>query len=224
MSATRDLKGLKFGRLSVLAMESQKNRRTYWTCICECGNKTIGRSDQITSGKKTSCGCYGAEMRKKANITHGKSRTNEYKIWGRMNDRCSNKNDKSYSSYGGRGIHVCSRWKDFSEFFHDMGVRPAGGYTLERIDNDKGYNPDNCAWATRKTQQNNTRRNHLVELDGVTLTIAQWSDRTNIESSVIIKRLKRGWTVKKSLTKSTVSSERIKDDANHFSFEHNNVR
>jgi len=197
----KELTGKRFGRLKVIEFVETKNNRSFWKCICDCGNETLGRSDALTTGHKASCGCYGKEQRIKANTTHGLTKTPEYRSWTRMRDRCFNKNDNSYHNYGGRGISIHPKWDSFVVFLSDMGKRTSKNHSLERVDNNKGYSPSNCIWATRAEQQNNTRRNHRIEFNGVINTVAEWSRQTGIESSVIIKRLQRGWDIEKTLCK-----------------------
>jgi len=128
-------------------------------------------------------------------ITHGMSGTPEYKAWIHMKHRCFNPNIKNYSHYGGRGIAVCDRWKNsFEDFLADMGSRPTAKHSIDRIDNDADYSPKNCRWATEAEQQNNKRTNHLITIDDVTLTIAQWTEKKGYNETVIYCRLNMGWS------------------------------
>lgn len=126
------------------------------------------------------------------------ARSREYRIWCAMKTRCNNPNADNYHNYGGRGISVCSRWDNFHAFLEDMGN--SNGMTIERIDHDGDYTPDNCKWATRKEQGNNKRNNRNLEMDGICLTVQQWSEKTSIKEATIRKRLKLGWSVSKALT------------------------
>lgn len=165
MSKVVDLTNHKFGRLTVIERkENTKHGASTWLCKCNCGQKTIVRASHLKCGVTQSCGCLNHEKTAKKLIeistTHGKSRTNEYRIWSGMIHRCSNPSCKSYPDYGGRNIKVCARWAaSFESFYLDMGQRPSKDYSLDRMNNDLGYSPDNCRWATRKEQANNTRRN-----------------------------------------------------------------
>lgn len=121
---------------------------------------------------------------------HGLSRSPEYRVWAAMKDRCSNQNNDRWARYGGRGITVCKRWLKFENFFADMGVKP-DGFTLERKDNNKGYSPGNCEWATYEAQARNQKTNRLITHDGETMCLAAWAKREGVKSDVVWKRMKR---------------------------------
>ena len=148
-----DLTGQRFGRLVVLSRQGSVGKKVAWLCLCDCGNKKVIESGNLKTERTKSCGCFQKEQRFK----HGMYGIPEYRVWGAMLQRCKNKSNSRYKDYGGRGIAVCRRWERFKNFYADMGDCP-NGLTLERIDNDKGYFPDNCKWATMKEQRNNSRR------------------------------------------------------------------
>lgn len=126
--------------------------------------------------------------------------TRVYSIWSGMITRCTNPAAINYANYGGRGITVCERWKSFENFFADMG-EPATGTTLDRKDNERGYEPGNCRWATRAEQANNTRINHHITAFGETLTVSQWAERIGVKYQTLYARItRRGWSPEKSLT------------------------
>ncbi len=153
-----DMVGRKFGRLVVLEKAASTRHGLQWSCLCSCGSKLAVYGDALRAGRQQSCGCYNQESRH-ARATHGESnpKTVEYTLWCAMHDRCSNPRNPHYRNYGGRGIRVCRRWQRYEHFLADMGRRPDPKLTLERVDNDKGYSPSNCCWATRKQQSANRR-------------------------------------------------------------------
>lgn len=154
-----DLTGLRFGRLEVLEMVGKdKYGITQWECACECGNTTTASISNLRNGNTTSCGCYARQRKREANTTHGETGTRLHRIWKAMHTRCNNPKFFAYSAYGGRGIKVCAEWDDFNAF-KDWAM--SHGYsnelTIDRINNDKGYSPDNCRWATMAEQNKNKR-------------------------------------------------------------------
>lgn len=201
----QDLEGQKFGRLTVLGLADKiKQGNSVWHCKCECGNQRVVLSNNLKRGHTMSCGCFNIQKVKEAQTTHGHTVNNKrskvYCIWREMNRRCSDPKRECYPDYGGRGIKVCDRWLKFENFLADMG-NPPHGMSIDRKDNNKGYYKENCRWATRKEQNNNTRRNHLLTLNGRTQTVAQWSEETGIMGPTIRYRLKKlGWTVERALT------------------------
>ena len=169
---------------------------------CECG---LGFVARCRGDAAVSCGCVlrkdAAERAKTQSHakTHGLSESETYRTWCHIKDRCNNPNDKRYADYGGRGITVCERWRTFENFIEDMGVRPAAT-SIDRIDNNKGYSPGNCRWATRVEQARNVRTNVLLCIDGVTATIAEWNEKQSTVSYEAIRaRLKRGWSDKEAV-------------------------
>ena len=164
MSKIVDINGEKFGRLTVVNLHSQdiKDHRARWKCLCECGNTTLVYGSNLRSGGVKSCGCLRVDNLK----THGLCGSSEHIVWCNMLQRCSDVNGKSYDRYGGRGIGVCDRWLSFELFFSDMGNRPSNKYTIERIDNNVGYEPSNCKWATREENNRNTSRSKIWSVYG----------------------------------------------------------
>lgn len=153
--------GEKFGRLTVLgAVHRGQGRagRYEWICRCDCGKMRIVKQHALKSGHTQSCGCYNQERVSQTHRRHRRSYTTAYVNWANMLQRCGNPKHPSYSRYGGRGITVCDRWKTFENFYADMGERPSPNHSIDRKDNDKGYSPGNCRWATRTEQLLNTRR------------------------------------------------------------------
>jgi hypothetical protein len=153
----RELKGLKFERLLVVERVANKNKKTAWMCLCDCGKKTIKTTNALQSGVKT-CGCLTKEKTSQRFKTHGLRNHELYIVWKSIFNRTSKPNYKGYHRYGGRGIEMCSRWKNsFTDFLNDVGERPTKKHSLDRIDNDGNYEPSNIRWATQKEQMNNTR-------------------------------------------------------------------
>jgi len=158
MSALIDLTGQRFIRLVVIIRATpDKSRKIRWWCICDCGNVTIVQSNNLKSGNTKSCGCLMRERAVETNTTHGMVDSLEYHSWAGMIQRCTNPNNTAYKNYGSRGISVCKKWMKFENFFADMGERPQT-LTLERINNDLGYFPENCCWDTRIAQARNRRK------------------------------------------------------------------
>ena len=196
--------GSRFGMLVVnervsdyVAPTGGVHRR--YICTCDCGNVKTVVKDQLTSGKTKSCGClrYGPKEKK-----HGEIKTRLYRIWGNMCNRCSNPRNPAFDRYGGRGITVCDDWKDYRNF---RDWAEASGYTnsltIDRIDNDAGYNPSNCRWANDYTQANNKRNNRVITYNGEKKTIAEWARVTGIPYKVLYARLNRyGWTTERAFT------------------------
>ena len=151
-----DITGQRFGRLIALKQAGlSKSRSVLWLCRCDCGVTVIVSSGNLRGGNSRSCGC------RKGGVIHRHSRVGSrtYHSWSAMLQRCNNPNNVGYKNYGGRGITVCQPWQTFANFLADMGERPPGR-TLDRIDNDRGYSPDNCRWATYSEQTTNQRRKH----------------------------------------------------------------
>jgi hypothetical protein len=198
-----DLNGKAFARLTVIEFAGQKKGgRALWRCRCECGKEAVVPGDCLRDGRSRSCGCLKLEMIRgnKYGVTHEACGHPLFHVWNGMMARCNNKKHQQYADYGGRGIKVCERWRDPWKFFEDMGERPDGA-TLERVNNGKGYDPENCRWATRKEQMRNKRTNRLIRFRGQTKPLSQWAEEVEISEATIRDRIdKLKWTVAKALT------------------------
>lgn len=195
----KNLIGKKIGRLTVLDFHHKQNRVYYYTCKCDCGNVCVKKSNYLLNRKTyphPSCGCWHRELYIAASSTHKMTKTPEYKSWQEMRYRCLNPDNPQYFRYGGRGITVCDRWKDsFENFVADMGERPSNQHSIDRIDNNKGYSPENCRWATRKEQCNNRRSNINLTYKGETKTLKQWCELYNMKYSLVQQAYYRGHSI-----------------------------
>lgn len=202
MTLPLDLTGRLFDRLTVLSREpNDRFGKTRWRCRCVCGGETITRANTLLKGEARSCGCLHAESVKVNKRTHGYARSPIYRVWCSMKGRCLNTADHNYPNYGGRGITVCARWQEsFAAFLSDMGPRPPK-MTLERKDNNGPYSPENCIWATHRTQMRNTRRSFHITYQGVTRTLQEWAEHIGIDVSALHHRLREaGWSITRALT------------------------
>lgn len=194
-----DMSGERYGRLTVIKRDGNtKQGKPLWLCQCDCGNLTHVPRKRLLEGSTSSCGCYRREFSSQQHKTHGMSKSGNthnrlYRIWGGIKDRCHNPKSKYWDKYGGRGITVCDEWHYDYMKFHDWSM--ANGYTdeltLDRIDNDKGYCPENCRWATYLVQENNRTNNVLYEIDGEVLTLAQLARRDNLTRCLTEKNTRR---------------------------------
>lgn len=200
------LVGTTIGRLYVESYEPRSRRlRTSPTfaCRCECGSPVrVIASNLVRPNGTKSCGCLAAEMSSQRRTTHGMSNSPEWLAWKNMKSRCYENNHQAFKRYGGRGVTVCQRWlESFEAFFQDVGRRPSPGHSLDRFpDNNGNYEPGNVRWATRIEQQNNTRSNRTITVDGVTLTVSQWAKRAGMRVGTVFRRLKKGWSDEEAVT------------------------
>lgn len=184
--------GSVYGRLTILSIEKYDGANSRVKSECECGCKKEFILYNVRNGNTSSCGCLSKEITTKRNTKHNGSKSRLYKIWSDMKERCGNPNNTRFERYGGRGIHVCKPWTDDFVIFRDWAV--ANNYsddlTIDRIDNDKGYSPENCQWATHAEQMMNRSSTWFEEIDGVTKTAAEWCRiyDTNYQSAHTRKR------------------------------------
>lgn len=203
MSAVVDLSGKRFGSLIVVGRANSLNGRAAWGCECQCGSVLVVAGQHLRRKVVTSCGCVKADRAKEMGVqnkTHGKTKTPEFRIWTGMISRCCNKNDYRFKRHGGRGIKVCDRWMKFENFYEGMGSVPFQGAELDRIDNDKCYEPENCRWVTSKQNNNNRSSCCYIEHGGAVQTVTQWVEQIGINPATLRVRLEAGWPVEKALT------------------------
>jgi len=191
-------------RFTVLGSPRFSGNKYRCPTLCSCG--TAGETICNKIGDRLyafSCGCLNTEKviesNKRRKSTHPAYRSKTYWIWVGMRGRCNNPNDAAFVYYGGRGITVCSRWlESFDNFYSDMGECPPS-YTIERIDNNKGYFPKNCKWATRKEQMQNTRRRSELTVGDMTMSVTEWAEKTGVSRANIWSRLRRGKTSEQAI-------------------------
>ena len=194
-----------FGRLTVIGFSHRsESKRIFWKCQCKCGNTANVNGANLRNGSTKSCGCLSADIKRdfivKLRKTHGMTKTRTYKTWNGIIQRCLNSKNSSYHHYGGRGITVCNRWLKFENFYVDMGDRP-DDMSIDRIDNDGNYEPDNCRWATQKEQTRNARSNRLILYNGETKTMVEWSETLGLSYATITNRVYKGLSVDEILMK-----------------------
>lgn len=193
-----DLTGQRFGSLTVIReAKSPVNDTTKWLCLCDCGAETIVRGSCLRNGHTKSCGCRRSIVLSTRNYKHGESGTRLRSIWKGMINRtarCSPRNKRLWRDYGSKNIEVCSEWLEYTNFSK---WAHANGYqdwlTLDRIDNYKGYFPDNCRWATFKEQANNKRNNLQISYKGLTKTASEWSESSGINYNTLVTRYHSGY-------------------------------
>lgn len=204
MPSKLDLKGQRFGKLVVVRESDSRNGRAYWVCKCDCGNENTVMSSMLKNANTKSCGCLLAE-KNRLRSKHNLRNTREYACWNQMIQRCMNKNNPGYKHYGARGITVCDEWLIFENFYKDMGQKPDPEWSLERIDNDSGYRPENCRWASRLTQCNNRRSSKRLLFRGRLMTVAEWAREVGIKQATIRARINRdGWSIEEALTRGVI--------------------
>lgn len=197
--------GQRFGWLVAVEVVRGANNCRMWHCLCDCGGSTRARSCDLKQLRVRSCGCYQRCVARQMFTTHGMAvggrRSPELETWQHMLSRCYGSGDKRYKNYGGRGIRVCERWRvNCATFLADMGRRPTPQHSLDRIDNDGDYTPENCRWATRVEQRRNRRDNRRLVVNGETKTMSEWCAMFEVPIDRIRARLKLGWPPRVALT------------------------
>lgn len=202
MSKAIDLTGQRFGELTALSRcnSVDGSTRSSWNCRCSCGTTTVVRTSNLRSGNTRGCThCKGKRV-SEARRTHGctldQHFTKEYHAWRNMIRRCECACVDRYASYGGRGVTVCARWRNsFETFLEDVGYAPTPEHTLDRIDVNASYEPNNVRWATRKQQARNKQNTILVEFDGALTPLIDLAERHNVPYSRVVARYRKGWSV-----------------------------
>jgi hypothetical protein len=206
----KDITGQRFGKLVAIKLADKKGKQYRWLCQCDCGNQTLTFGFSLRMGQSKSCGCVAAEKSRqrwenptpemraaqsaKVKKTHQKSKHPTYQVWSDMRARCGKETHKWFSSYGGRGITVCDRWlHSFENFWEDIGQHWQQGLQLGRIDNDKGYSPENCRWETPLQQQSNKSNNRFVETPNGKLTVAEAARQFGVSAGCIRHRITAGY-------------------------------
>lgn len=200
MVKLKDITGQRFSRLIAIKYIGQSK----WLCKCDCGNQKIIDGRKLRKGETKSCGCLSLEQAKinfqKNYYTHKQSKTRLYQIWKGIKNRCKNPNAPKYKIYGLRGIKVCNEWQNFEPFYN---WAISSGYkddlSIDRIDVNGNYEPNNCQWVDMKTQQRNRRNNHLLTYNDKTLCISEWAEIYNLKPLTLLARINRGWSIEKAL-------------------------
>lgn len=198
------LENRQFGILTVLKRAPNRGKHIYYKCKCACGKTVEVRNDKLTNGQAISCGC---KRKKRSDCKYDTANSRLYAVYTAMKQRCLNERCRAYKNYGGRGIKICGSWlekggfEEFQTWAYKSGYQEAeyGKYTLDRIDVNGDYEPQNCRWTTIQEQQNNTTRNIILEYKGEKHNIKKWSEIRELSYSKILKRLKLGWSVAETL-------------------------
>lgn len=191
--------GQRFNFLTVIELLGRKGSEDYWLCLCDCGKQRKVTNHELKYRAK-SCGC-----KTKPRLTHGLTGTKEHNIWVNIKQRCLNPNVPAYKNYGGRGITICDRWlNSFENFLEDIGLSPTPQHSIDRIDNNKGYEPSNCRWATDSEQMKNRRyfRNNgkLISYSNELLTIRELAKKYGLKPATLYKRLDNNWTIEEAVS------------------------
>lgn len=199
-----DLTGMKFTRLTVIKQAPRTRHMTEWECVCECDPKTvvIVQGVNLKSGATRSCGCFKKDNAAANATKHGMIKSPEYRVWCHMIGRCHNPTDAGFKWYGERGIVVCEKWREsFGNFFADIGAKPSVKHQIDRFPNNNGnYEPGNVRWATKSQNQRNKRNNRILTVNGESMSLIEWAERTGINAGTIKSRLKKGLSVELALT------------------------
>lgn len=202
MSKLIDLTGKKFGRLTVLKIDKKVRRSYYWLCKCDCGTLKSIKGSHLKDGKIVSCGCYQKELATILGTKHGMSKHKLSKVFDTMKDRCYNPNNKSYKNYGERGIKICEEWLNDNKKFFEWSLNNGyeEGLSIDRINVNDNYCPENCRWVNQSQQMRNTRINVYITYKGEKHTLIEWSEILNISYNALQYRRKKKWATEKMFT------------------------
>lgn len=200
MPAPHDLTGRTFGYLTAIRPVKRPGKKTrFWECLCVCGTLHQVNPTYLLNEEIKSCGCKRGELIASAQTIHGHSKrgvpTPEYISWSAMKQRCLNPNAEKYPSYGERGISICSEWLIFENFLRDMKLKPTPKHTLERMNRNSNYQPENVVWANKHQQANNRSSNRIINFAGQQKTIAQWAKHVGLSRAALQSRLDRNWPI-----------------------------
>ena len=182
-------------------MGRSRGKKNLWLCKCDCGNEKVVAVDKLHSGNTKSCGCLQREVHRKCRMTHGKSDTKLYLVWREMITRTENQNAERYGIYGGRGISICGEWHNDFQLFYDWAIQNGykEGLTIDRIDVNGNYEPDNCRWITPYEQSRNLRKNVRITYSGKTMILKDWAKEIGIDYHTLWQRIRKsGWTVEEA--------------------------
>lgn len=198
--------GARFGRWAVVGPAEPKiygsKSLPTWQCVCDCGTERAVTAFSLRQGSSSSCGCLNRERSRAVHTKHGGSASApEYDVWQAMLARCRNPQNPRFAKYGGRGIKVCDSWLDYGAFIADMGPRPTLAHSLDRIDNDGGYEPGNCRWATPHQQMTNRSVTRMVEIEGQSVPLATLAKLCGIPANTLRFRILKGWPLVDAMTK-----------------------
>lgn len=199
----------RFGRWVVLRKSERTNKRgqrRWAVCLCDCGKSKEVDIHTLNKGISRSCGCLRADLTRRKGYIKGREK--EHHAWRNAINRCYNKRTPNYYIYGGRGITMCAAWrKSFLQFYADIGPCP-GNYTLERVNNNRGYAPDNCIWTTKKANCRNKTTTRWATFEGKCKPLIEWAEIIGIAYKTLHRRLQIGWSVRKAFTTSVRAARR----------------
>lgn len=199
----KDMLGRRFGKLVAAARAPNALDGTaMWLCVCDCGETRLIAGTALRDSRRIrnrSCGCASPKFKSLRFDRHPLWNTRTYRIWRGMICRCENFKSKKAHIYALKGVRVCDRWMQFDSFLEDMGLAPYG-LSIDRIDGNLGYEPENCRWATSKEQSNNTAANRMVSYRGRIQNVSQWAEEIGVKQNTILYRLRRGWSIDRALT------------------------